>query len=103
MTSGSFNPFAPGFGSMNPLQPVSVDTTVLRIREINEKLLASSKGAGRAAIDAYANALSSLLDFQRQMADASQIDWVAALAAAHARYIKEVSAAYIDAARDSLR
>jgi hypothetical protein len=56
MTSGSFNPFAPmpGFGSAP--RPNSVDATVLRIREINEKLLATSTEAGRVAIDAYVNA-----------------------------------------------
>lgn len=103
MTSGSFNPFTPGFGSARPPRPTSVDATVARIRELNEKLLATSTEAGRVAIDAYANALLSMLDFHRQRPDASQLDWVSALGTAHARYINEVSAAYIDAARDTLK
>jgi hypothetical protein len=105
MTSGSFNPFTPmqGFGSVSPPRPMTVDATVQRIRDINEKLIASSKGAGRAAIDAYANALLSMLDFQKQAPGATQFDWVSALAAAHARYIDEVSAAYIDAVRGNLK
>jgi hypothetical protein len=60
------------------LDPAAVEEATTRIRELNER-------------------------FQSQIADASQLEWVSALATTHAQFIKDVSAAYIKAARDTLK
>jgi hypothetical protein len=47
--------------------------------------------------------LTSILDFQAQIADASPLEWVSALAATHAQFIKDVSTAYVKEARDNIK
>jgi|SRR5690349_16928143 hypothetical protein len=96
MATSSFKPEFPRF------DPAAIEATVTRIRELNERLIESSKNAGRVALDAYENALKSMLDFQAQIADATQLEWVSALATTHAQFIKDVSANYVKAARDNL-
>lgn len=73
-----------------------------RIREMNERIIEGSRSAGLASLDAYENALENLLQLQEQTAGASQIEWVNALAHAHARYVQDVSKAYTSAAREML-
>ena len=81
----------------------AVEESVKRIKEMNERMIESSKSAGRVALDAYEKALQSMLDFQEKVAGASQLDWVSALANTHAQFIQDVSAAYIKATRETLK
>ena len=81
----------------------SVEETIKRIEEMNQRMIESSKSAGRVALDAYEKALQSMLDFQEKVTGASQLDWVSALAATHAQFISDVSAAYIKATRATLK
>jgi hypothetical protein len=81
----------------------SVEDTIKRIQEMNERMIESSKSAGRVALDAYEKALKSMLDFQEKVTGASQLDWVSALATTHAQFIQDVSAAYIKATRETLK
>ena len=74
-----------------------------RIRSMNEKLLDAYKHSGNISMDAYEKTLASLLDFEEKAADATQLEWVSALASAHAKFVTEVSAAYTRAARDMLK
>jgi hypothetical protein len=97
MTARSFKPEFAQFDS------ATIEATITRIQELNERLIGSSKTAGRVALDAYENALTSILDFQAQIADASPLEWVSALAATHAQFIKDVSTAYVKEARDNIK
>jgi hypothetical protein len=81
----------------------SVEEATQRIRDLNERLIESSKSAGLVTLDAYEKALRSLVDFEEKVASASQLDWVSALAATHAKFITDVSASYTKAARDLLK
>jgi hypothetical protein len=81
----------------------SVEETAQRIRDLNERLIESSKSAGLVALDAYEKALQSLADFEQKVAEASQFDWVTALAATHAKFISDMSTSYTTAARDLLK
>jgi hypothetical protein len=85
------------------IDSASVEETIKRIEEMNQRMIDSSKSAGRVALDAYEKALQSMLDFQEKVAGASQLDWVSALAATHAQFISDVSAAYIKATRETLK
>ena len=81
----------------------SIEETTQRIRDLNERLIESSKSAGLVTLDAYEKALQSLVDFEEKVASASQLDWVSALATTHAKFITDVSASYTKAARDLLK
>jgi hypothetical protein len=74
-----------------------------RIRELTERFIESAKSAGNQSLDAYEQSLRSLVDFQEKAAGASQLDWVSNIAAAHAKFVQDVSAAYVSAARDMLK
>ena len=88
----------------NPLgiDPGRLEETAARVRQLNERLIESSKSAGTATLDAYERALKSLVDFGEKVAGASQLEWVSALAQMHAGFVRDVSAAYTKAARDLL-
>ncbi len=81
----------------------SVEEATQRIRDLNERLIESSKSAGLVALDAYEKALQSLVDFEQKVASASQLDWVSALATTHAKFIADVTTSYTKAARDLLK
>jgi len=81
----------------------SVEQVTKRIRDLNERLIKSSKSAGSTALDTYEKALQSMVDFDEKVASASQLDWVAALATTHAKFITEMSAAYTKAAREMVK
>jgi hypothetical protein len=81
----------------------AVDAAVQRIRELNERLVESAKAAGQASLDAYEKALQSLVEFEEKAASASQLDWVSNIAAAHAKFLQDVSSAYVQAARQALK
>jgi len=81
----------------------TMDEAATRIRELNEKLITAAKQSGNISLDAYEKTLAGLVDFEEKVADATQLDWVSALAKAHANFVTEVSSAYTTAARDALR
>jgi predicted RNA-binding Zn ribbon-like protein len=81
----------------------ATDEVVRRIRELTEQFIDSSKAAGNQSLDAYEQSLRTLVDFQEKAAGASQLDWVTTLAQAHAKFVSDVSAAYVSAARTMLK
>lgn len=89
-------PTAPAFDT------AAFDEAATRVRELNERIIASSKAAGLTALDAYEKALSSLVDFEQKVAGASQLEWVNALAQTHASFVQDVTAVYTKAARELL-
>jgi hypothetical protein len=79
------------------------DDAVNRIRELTERFIESAKAAGNQSLDAYEQSLRTLVEFQERAAGASQLDWVSSIAAAHAKFVQDVSAAYVSAAREMLK
>ncbi|MGH3218075.1 MAG: hypothetical protein ACRDPY_05000 [Streptosporangiaceae bacterium] len=88
-------------GIPNPL--AATEATTERIRALNEQIIGSAKTAGQASLDAYEKALQSLVDFEQKATNASQLEWVSAVASAHAKFVQDVSAAYVSAARATLK
>lgn len=93
--------------SASPENPLGIDLgpyeeAATRVRELNERIIESSKSAGLTSLDAYEKALKSLVEFEQKVAGASQLEWVSALAATHAQFINDVSTAYTKAAREFL-
>jgi hypothetical protein len=90
-----------------PENPLGIDLgpyeeAASRIRELNERLIESSKAAGTTTLDAYEKALTTLVTFEEKAAGASQLEWVSALAQTHASFVRDVSTAYTKAARELL-
>ena len=81
----------------------SFDDATGKIKDLNEKFIASSKTAGLATLDAYEKAVSTLVDVEDKVAEASQLEWVSTLAATHAKFITDLNASYTKAARDLLK
>ena len=85
------------------IDPAVVEAATERVRELNEKLIGAAKNSGHVALEAYEKALQSLIDFEEKVASATQLDWVSALAATHAKFIHDVSSSYTQAARELLK
>jgi hypothetical protein len=75
---------------------------VKQIRDLNERILARARDAGSKALDGYETALRGMAEFETKVAGASQLDWVKALAASHARFLTDVGALYANALRSPL-
>jgi predicted RNA-binding Zn ribbon-like protein len=81
----------------------ATDEAVHRIRELTDRFIESAMSAGNQSLDAYEQSLRTLIEFQEGAARASQLDWVSSVAAAHAKFVQDVSAAYVSAAREMLK
>jgi len=79
------------------------EEAVQRIRELTERFIEAARAAGNQSLDAYEQSLRSLVEFEERTAGASQLDWVSSIAAAHAKFVQDVSAAYVSAARNMLK
>ena len=82
---------------------MGADETVKRIRELTERFIDAGKAAGNQTLDAYEQSLRTLVEFQERAAGASQLDWVSTIAQAHAKFVSDVSAAYVSAARNMIK
>jgi predicted RNA-binding Zn ribbon-like protein len=93
------------FGSTNPAADATAATeeTVQRIRELTERFIDSAKAAGNASLDAYEKALQNIVDFQEKAAGATQLDWVQSMTSAYAKFMSDISNAYVSAAREMLK
>ena len=83
-----------------PDPTAAVDEVAQRIRELTERFIDAARKAGNASLDTYEKSLQSLVDFEERAAGASQLDWVSNIAQAHAKFVQDVSAAYVSAARE---
>jgi predicted RNA-binding Zn ribbon-like protein len=86
-----------------PDPTAAVDEVAQRIRELTERFIDAARKAGNASLDTYEKSLQSLVDFEERAAGASQLDWVSNIAQAHAKFVQDVSAAYVSAAREVLK
>jgi hypothetical protein len=74
-----------------------------RLRDLNERIIESSRKAGRSYVDAYEKTLISIADFQDRVGKASQVDWMSTLAHAQADFTRNWAEAYTSAARNVLK
>jgi hypothetical protein len=82
---------------------INIEDAAQRIRALTERILDAAKQTGGESLDAYEKALESLVDFEQKAAGATQLDWVTAVASAHAQFINQVSGAFVKAARSRLQ
>jgi hypothetical protein len=86
-----------------PDPTAGLDDAAQRIRELTERFIEAAKKAGNESLDMYEKSLQNLVDFEERAAGASQLDWVASIAQAHAKFVQEISAAYVSAAREMFK
>jgi len=92
-----------GAADMGAKLTAANEEAVQRIRELTERFIEAARAAGNQSLDAYEQSLRSLVEFEERTAGASQLDWVSSIAAAHAKFVQDVSAAYVSAARNMLK
>ena len=81
----------------------SFDEAAGRIRVVNELLIDTVKRTANVSLDAYEHGLADLLNFQEQVAVATQPGWVNTLVKAQTEFYAEISAAYTAVAREALK
>lgn len=79
-----------------------MDHAIDRIRNYNEQIIESASASSHKVLDTYEQTLRTVLEFQLSLAEASQIEWVNAMARAQAQFMLEISSFYTKAARDML-
>ena len=78
------------------------EVTADRIRDLNEHVLEFGRTAGVSFLDAYEKTVKTFADYQDKVGDTCQVDWLAGLAHAQAKFTREVSQAYASSARELL-
>jgi hypothetical protein len=81
----------------------SFDEAADRLRDLNERIIESSRKAGQSYVDAYEKTLTSIADFQDRIGKSSQVEWFSTLAHAQADFIRNWAEAYTTAARNVLK
>jgi hypothetical protein len=86
-----------------PANPVDVEQTVQRLRELSEQTLQASKENGAAWLSAYESVLNNVLKLQQQAADSTQVEWVNTIANTNAEMVREMSQLYLNAVREHVK
>ena len=89
--------------SGNTIDTSRFEETANRIRELNERLIQLAKESGQNSLDTYEKALQSLLDFEKDVAGNSQLDWLTGLANTHVKFVQDLTGYYVNAARQALK
>ena len=74
-----------------------------RVRDLNERIIESSRKAGKAYIDAYEASLKSIADYQQKVADATPVEWFSTLMNAPAEFTREMAKAVNASTRELLK
>jgi hypothetical protein len=81
----------------------SVDAAAERVRELNERIIESSKKAGNVYLDMYEKTLHSIADYQEKVGKQSDVDWIKTVTDAQANFTRELTDAYTSSARTLLK
>lgn len=74
-----------------------------RVKEFNTAVTESTKANSRVVLDTYEKAAKSFFDVQRQLAGASQVDWIKNTSNTQIQFAEEVAGAWVKAARELLK
>lgn len=89
--------------TMPSFEMPSMEVQTQQLRELNERLITSSKSAALAALDTFEKALHGVGDLEKKAASATHNEWMGLAAATHATFMVDVSAPYTKAVRDLLK
>jgi hypothetical protein len=80
-----------------------VEAATERIRELNERIIDTSKRAGSGTLDIYESTLKAVADSLERGPGSSDIEWVSSIATAQADFIRDWTKAFASAARNALK
>jgi hypothetical protein len=72
------------------------DAAASRLRKLNERIIDASKEAGESTLTSYEKALKAIARGIERGPGSSDIEWVASLATAHAKFIRDVTKSIVD-------
>ena len=81
----------------------NVDAAAERVRELNERIIESSKKAGNVYLDMYEKTLHSIADYQEKVGKQSDVEWLGTIANAQADFTRQLADAYTSSARSMLK
>ncbi|MEP7090938.1 MAG: hypothetical protein ABI776_12615, partial [Nocardioidaceae bacterium] len=65
----------------------SIEDATQQMRDLNEKMIESSKNVALTALDAFEKALQSVGDLEKKAASSTQVEWITAAATSHAKFM----------------
>jgi hypothetical protein len=74
-----------------------------RLRKLNERIIEAGKDAGETTLTNYEKALRAIAKVVERGPGSSEVEWVANLATAQAKFIRDVTHAWTSAARNLLK
>lgn len=86
-----------------PSFPQDSDEAMKRVKELSDRLIAQTQKNGIAWLEAYEKVLDQMIRLQERAAAATQIEWINALTAANADFMREMSSVYFRTVREQLR
>lgn len=81
----------------------NVEAAAERVRELNERIIGSSKKAGNVYLDMYEKTLHSIADYQEKVGKQSDVEWIGTITDAQARFTRDIAEAYTSSARSFLK
>ncbi len=80
-----------------------VEAAATRVRKLNEQIIDAGKQAGESTLTSYEKFLKSIAGSIERGPGSSDVEWIANLATAQAKFIRDVTASLTKAARKTLK
>lgn len=74
-----------------------------RLRKLNERIIEAGRQTGETTLSSYEKALKAIASAVERGPGSSEIDWISQVATAQAKFIRDVTEAWISAARGMLK
>jgi hypothetical protein len=86
--------------TIDPL--AAAETATQQLQEFGERAADSGRVVGRLVLDAYEQAVKTLIEFEKRAAEAAPVEWVKTALSAHASFVGDINSAYLKAVRDAI-
>ena len=86
-----------------PSFPQDADEAMKRVKELSDRMIELTQKNFMAWLEAYEKVLARMIRLQERTAASTQIEWINALTAANADFMREMSTVYFRTMRDQLK
>jgi hypothetical protein len=80
-----------------------LEAVAQRIRKLNERIIEEGKSAGEATLSSYEKALKAIASSIERGPGKSDVEWISSLATTQAKFLRDVTTAWTEAARGMLK
>lgn len=80
-----------------------LEAVAQRIRKLNERIIEEGKSAGEATLSSYEKALKAIASSIERGPGKSDIEWLSSLATTQAKFLRDVTTAWTEAARGMIK